>query len=350
MAINLAEKYSKVIDARFTHESFIQGNVSNDYEWDGVRAINIYTPQSVALNDYNRAASGNRYGTPTEIQDSVQRMELTQDKSFSLTVDAGNNSDQEHVKTGAKMMKMEIAEQVVPYCDAYALGKWVNLAGTRKSEASAPTKSTIVEMIFDAATAMDNGLVPQDNRILYLPATYYNMVRLSSEFVGVDALGEKVLTKGVVGLIADMKCVKVPDKYMADAYFLATYKNAVLAPKKINDAKIHIDPPGINGTLLEGRYYFDAFVRAAKAMGVYACIPAAKAVAAPVVAIASHAATVTAVTGVTFYYTLDGTDPRYSKSAKVYSAAVTTVAGQTIKVAGQNAAGAWSPVTDKTDA
>ena len=31
MAINLAEKYSKVIDDRFTHESFIQGNVSNDY-------------------------------------------------------------------------------------------------------------------------------------------------------------------------------------------------------------------------------------------------------------------------------------------------------------------------------
>lgn len=349
MAINLAEKYSKVIDDRFTHESFIQGNVSTDYEWDGVRAINIYSPQTVSLNNYDRTASGNRYGTPTEIQDSVQRMELTQDKSFSAVVDAGNNSDQQHVKTGAKMMKMEIDEVVVPFCDEYALSKWVNEAGTRKSESSAPTSSTIVGMIFDGAKAMDNALVPQANRILYLPATYYNLVRLSTEFQGVDVLADRALTRGVVGMIADMKVVKVPDSYMDDAYFLATYKNAVLAPKKLQSSKIHIDPPGIGGTLLEGRYYFDAFVRASKAAGVYACVPSAKAVAAPVATISSHSATITAVTGITFYYTLDGTDPRYSKSAQVYSAAVTTTAGTAFKCAGKNAAGAWGPVTTEVD-
>ncbi|MFR5103276.1 MAG: FN3 associated domain-containing protein [Christensenellaceae bacterium] len=50
----------------------------------------------------------------------------------------------------------------------------------------------------------------------------------------------------------------------------------------------------------------------------------------------------------TFYYTTDGTDPRYSKSAQVYSAEVTLAAGQTIKAYGKKDGEFPSGVSEKT--
>lgn len=345
MAVNLAEKYSKQIADKFTHSSFVQGNVYTGYEFAGAKTVNIYTPITVDLVNYNRNASANRFGTPTEMQDSVQALELTQDKSFSLAVDKGNNQDQMGVKAGARMLNMQIKEKAVPLMDMWALSKFDALAGKRVAVASL-AKNTITEEIFKGAAALDNALVPSDNRICYVKSSVYNMLRLSPEFVGVDKLGEAALAQGVVGYAADMKIVKVPDSYMA-ANFICTHKNAVIAPVKIKTARILNDAPGIDGVLLEGRYYFDAYVIGAKAGGVYAAVDSNSIVAAPVISTSSNAHSVTSVSGVTFYYTLDGSDPRYNKAARVYSSAVTPATGEIFKVAGQNAAGVWSDVTTK---
>ena len=40
------------------------------------------------------------------------------------------------------------------------------------------------------------------------------------------------------------------------------------------------------------------------------------------------------MSGVTFKYTVDGTNPRYSTTAQVYSSAVTLTAGQTMRAIG----------------
>lgn len=345
MAVNLAEKYSKQIADKFTHASFVQGNVSTEYEFAGAKTINIYTPITVELGDYNRNASANRFGTPTEMQDSVQALELTQDKAFSLAVDRGNKEDQMGIKAGARMLNMEIKEQAVPLMDKWALTKFDLTAGTRKGIA-APTKATVTELIFEGAAALDNALVPSDNRVCYVGSSVYNMLRLSPEFVGVDKLGEAALAQGVVGMAADMKIVKVPDAYM-DAYFICTHKKSVIAPIKIKTARILTEAPGIDGVLLEGRYYFDAYTIGAKAGGVYAAVASGTVVADPVIGGSGQSRTITDVEGVTFYYTTDGSDPRYNKAAKVYSASVTLAAGEVFKAAGQNAAGAWSGVTTK---
>jgi hypothetical protein len=345
MAVNLAEKYSQQIADKFTHSSFVQGNVYTGYEFAGAKTVNIYTPITVDLSDYNRNASANRFGTPAEMQDSVQALELTQDKSFSLAVDKGNNQDQMGVKAGARMLNMQIKEKAVPLMDMWALGKFDAMAGTRAAVAGL-AKDTVTEELFKGAAALDNALVPSDNRVCYVKSSVYNMLRLSPEFVGVDKLGEAALAQGVVGYAADMKVVKVPDAYMA-AHFICTHKNAVIAPIKIKTARILNDAPGIDGVLLEGRYYFDAYVIGAKAGGVYAAVDGGTIVAAPAVAVSGTKRTVTAVGGVTFYYTTDGSDPRYNKAAKVYSADVTLNAGEIFKCAGQNAAGVWSEVTTK---
>lgn len=350
MAINLANKYSDKMAEKFTKESYVAGNASTEYDFAGVKSISIYTPQTVDLNDYKREGQ-NRFGTPGELQDTVQEVELSQDKGFSITIDRGNNEDQMKAKNAAKMLNAQIKEQVVPFMDKYTLKRWVELAGTIEGLSAAPTRDTIVEKIFDGAKALDNALVPDQDRILYIPTTYYNMLRLSKEFLAVDNLAEKALVKGYVGMIADMKAIKVPDVYFPDgAYFLITFKGSVLNPNKIKTIRVLSEVAGIDGNVLEGRNYFDAFVLGAKAGGVYAAVDGTKVLAAPKITVSSGSAAITAVSGVTFKYTVDGSDPRYSKSAKLYTAAVSLEEGQSIKAFAEKAGSYRSGVAEAKNA
>ena len=72
----------------------------------------------------------------------------------------------------------------------------------------------------------------------------------------------------------------------------------------------------------------------AKGDGVAVCGKSSAVLAAPEMAISSHAVSITAVSGVTFKYTVDGTNPRYSTTAQVYSSPVTLTAGQTMRAIG----------------
>ncbi len=348
MAINLASKYSGKIAEKFTKESFVAGNASKEYDFAGVRSISVYTPVTVDLNDYKRSGK-DRFGETIEMEDTVQEMELTQDKGFSISIDRGNNVDQMNIKGAGRMLNLQIREKVVPFMDRYTIDKWSKDAGQIAELSAAPTKDTIVGSIFDGATALDNALVPDADRYMYLPSTYYNMLRLSKEFLAVDNLAEKSLTKGLVGMVADMKVIKVPDSYFPDGlYFMITHKRSVLNPNKIKTMRILSDVQGIDGNVLEGRTYFDAFVVGAKADGVYSAVADGKQTALPVIGLSEASATITAASGVTFYYTVDGTDPRYSKSAQVYSSAVTLTSGQTMKAYGKKAGEFPSGVSEKT--
>lgn len=349
MAVNLASKYSNKIDEAFTHASFVRGNTSNAYDLTGVKTLKIYTPVTVPEVDYKREGA-NRYGTPTEMQDTVQELIMSQDKAFNLTIDKGNNLDQMNVKGAGKMLQMQLREQSTPTADKYALRKYANYAGTILTVSSKPTKSNIVSTIFDMGQVMDDNLVPEDNRILYMTAEMYKLVCTSDEFIGLDALGAKSISRGEAGMIDNFKVIKVPKNYLPEnCYMLATYKNSVLMPYKIQDTKIHQDPPGISGSLLEGRHYYDAFVLAKKCQGVVACVLASNKLPTPSVSISSHNVTPSCSGAKTIYYTTDGSDPRYSESRAVASGQVTLVNGQTIKAVGFADDKYTSDVAEATD-
>lgn len=327
--INLHEKYDKKLAERFTADSFVKGNTSNDYNFDGVKSINVTTLKTIPVTTYTRQGQ-NRFGAITEVEDTIQTLTMTQEPAWTASIDKGNASDQQYVKEAGKVMKMQSEEVTVPAADKYALAQYCTNAGQVVALSAAPTKTTIVEKLFDAAAALDDALVPTANRILYIKSSLYNMVRLSPEFIGVDKLAEQILTKGTVGQIADMKVVKVPDSYLpADVYFLITHKKSVLMPEKVKTARVLSEVPGIDGRLLEYHNYYDAFVLGAKANGVYVAVKANTKSADPTISISSHSATITAA-GSTIYYTTDGSDPRYSKTAKVYSGAVAVTAGTTV--------------------
>lgn len=326
MAINLADKYSSKIAEKFTQESIVAGKCSKEWDFSGVKSIKIYTPQTVELVNYSRSGL-ERYGTPTEMEDTVQEMTMTQDKSFAMTIDKGNNTEQMMIKNAGKMMNLQLKERVVPLVDKYALSVFAHKAGKIFKETAAITKSNIFAAVCEAETYMTDNFVPTGERYLYISGKNYNLLRQSDEFIKVnETINAKAIEKGVVGEVVGFKVVKVPTSYLpAGVNFIACYKNAVLMPYKIKDNKIHTDPPGISGALLEGRNLFDAFVIGQRANGVYVSVDSTASIAtAPTVSTEG-----TIGGSGTIYYTVDGSDPRYSESRKLY---VDTVEGVASKV------------------
>lgn len=123
------------------------------------------------------------------------------------------------------------------------------------------------------------------------------------------------------------------------------------SPYRINDTKIHQDPPGISGALIEGRQTYDLFVLASKADAVVV-IGKDGSKQACSVAITSHTATVTAADAEEIWYTLDGSDPRFSMNRKQVATGgtVSTKAGETIKVVAFGASGKLtSDIAEATD-
>lgn len=269
MAINLAEKYSKKTADKFYQESVILGKTARQYKWDGVKSVNIYTITTVAPGDYNREGTS-RYGTPTEVQDTFQTLSITRDRSVALTVDKGNNKQQEMIKNAGKVMSLQIREQFVPEMDKYCLEKWATHTGVQTGTDASITKSNIVAAINKARVALVNKSVPKNNAYLYIGATNFALLTEAPEFTYLEKAGTKALEEGVVGKCKGFKVVEIPDDYLPTGVnFMVVCKESVEAPTQIKDMKIHEDAPGISGALLEVRWLYDAFVIDTKKDGIY---------------------------------------------------------------------------------
>lgn len=269
MAINLAERWAKKTADKFIQESVVAGKTSQEYEFDGVKTLHVLTITTQAPGDYTRTGTS-RYGTPNEVQDTDQELSVTQDKAIALTIDKGNLKQQEMIKKAGKVMNLEIKEQFVPMFDKYCLAEWAGYTGIQTAVDAALTSENIVAAISKGITAFMNRNVPIENSYLYIGATQFGNLVLSPEFLNIDKLGEKALDKGVLGRVRGVQVVPVPDSYIpTDHNFMLVHKRSVLAPMQIKDMRIHEDPPGINGALLEARWLYDAFVLDAKKDGVY---------------------------------------------------------------------------------
>lgn len=322
MAINLHEKYSQQIQTEFKKESVIASRLSDSFDFTGVKTVNVVTPITVPMVDYTRDGTS-RYGTPVEMEDVVQELTLTQDKSFSMTIDKGNNADQNGVKAAGKMLALQIAEQAVPLMDTYCLNKLAHNGGIIVKGEENLDETNIVRRITAGTTALDNGEVPSEDRTLFVNPDTYAILRRSDEFTKCDALLHQSLSRGQVGTFDGMAVVKVPvSRFPKDVNFIIVHKSSACAPVKLNDTRLHTDPPGISGNLLEGRQYYDLFVFAPRAKGIYVEVSEnAEIVATPAVDTDGNITCETQ--GATVKFTIDGSDPRYSKTAKVGNVAPT---------------------------
>ena len=64
MATNYATKYQPEVAERFKKGSITNAGAGNDYSFVGAKTIVVSSVDTVALNDYNRTAAGNRFGVP----------------------------------------------------------------------------------------------------------------------------------------------------------------------------------------------------------------------------------------------------------------------------------------------
>lgn len=330
MAINLASKYADKIAEVYTANSFIAGKCCKDWNFTGVKSLTIYTPTTVPLTDYSRSGA-NRYGDGVEMEDTIQELTMSQDKKYKLIIDKGNLNEQLMIKQAGKMMKAEINEQVVPLIDKYAFSQLTKFAGKIQGMTE-PSKTTIVEAIANGETYLTDNLIPENDRYLYISGSMYNKLRLSDEYIKLEGTGVQALEKGVVGEIMGLKVVKVPTSYLpTGCYFIIAQKSSWLLPHKINDNRIITDSENVSGSILVGRHNYDTFVIGTRANGIYVAVASASVATTPTIEITSNNAAITGTSGAVFKYTLDGTDPRYSKTAITYTSAVAMTSGQTIK-------------------
>lgn len=267
MAINLVTKYADKLANAYTHESFLKGKTSKEWKWDGAHSVEILSVVTQSPVDYNRSAAGNRYGTPTELEDTKQTIKIEQDKSFSIVIDAGNNTQQMMLKKAGEVLKAEVAEQMVPLMDKYALLSYAIGAGQKLTGFTSISKSNVLEALTAIETAFEDEFIPTDGRYVFMKNSDIALFRQS--LTGCDGITDRILLKGVVGKFGTLNIVGIPASWMpAQTNAIAFQSKSVVLPEQITSALIHENPQGYNGNVLEGRYLFDAAVVKAYEKGV----------------------------------------------------------------------------------
>ena len=279
--INLAEKASPKVVEAFYKESCTEGLFSKDYDWTGVRTVRVYTVDDLPLNNYSATTvdGTSRFGSLTELGDTIQEMTVAQDKSFNGIIDKSNNNSTLMIKAAGKVLNRQMRNVIVPYVDKFrlnALATWSDTVGgvtyaplSKTVDATSLSKSNIIQTIMEANAQMSNELVPDTGRVLYMGYTLAINVKLADQVVGIDKLGEQAIVNGVMGKIDKCQVRLVPDSYMpTNVKFMIVEKGVSLAPKKIETYRVITNSYIVDGSIVQGRLMHDCFVLNKKAKGI----------------------------------------------------------------------------------
>ena len=279
MAINLVTEYQKKIAERFTLGSLTDEAAGHDYDFTGVKTIEIFSIDTVATVDYTRSGT-TRYGNVTELGDTKQSLTLAVDKGFTFSIDAGNAAEQFNIKQANRCLKREWDEVCTPEIDAYRLKSWANGKGLTsgktvlKNTDASLTKSNIVDAIFNGSAAMSDKKVPRKNRYLFIPELTFVKFKLA-EVVMAHQMNKEAVQNGFKGTIDGMKVVTVPSSIWptltggGTINFMIKYKGATVDPMKLKNLRVQKNPMGIDGDVVEGRYIYDSFVKDASCDGIF---------------------------------------------------------------------------------
>lgn len=267
MAIEYASKYAGKVDERFAIASLTNGAVNNDYDFIGTSAVKVYSVPTVALGDYALTGT-NRYGTPAELQNTAQELLLTQDKAFTFIVDRKSEDDTMGAMEAGKALRRQVDEVIIPTVDKYRLAAMVEGAG--KVATDAVTKDNAYGAFLDGSNALLEAGVPLTGRIAFVSPEFYKAIKQDNSFVLASDVAQGMLISGSVGQVDGANIIPVPASYLpANTAFVLTHASACVGPIKLESYKIHDNPPGINGKLVEGRIRYDAFVLDAKKGAIY---------------------------------------------------------------------------------
>ena len=270
MAVHVAQKYASKMDMVFTAGSYTDRFVNKDYDFDGVQTINVYTPTTVALSNYSRTGTGDRFGGNNELQDTVASYTLANDRSFKIAIDAGNYKQGALAKKAGEVLRAELEEQYIPEVDADRIAT-AAAAATANSQAVTYTSANGgYKAVLDAQAFLDECKAPTKDRVIFVTPAFYNLVK-ADIVTGIHANGynDKLLPRGFVGELDGMTVIKVPTSYFpTKTYAVLWQKKALLGANQIKKTTIKEDSELVDGAVLFGRLIHDAFVLEAKKLAV----------------------------------------------------------------------------------
>lgn len=112
--------------------------------------------------------------------------------------------------------------------------------------------------------------MPETGRILVVTPDVYTMMKRSKDIIMETDIAEDMRLRGVISNLDGAAVIKVPAVRLPENFgFMLAHPCATVAPTKLEDYKVHEDPPGISGSLVEGRICYDAFVLDNKVKAIY---------------------------------------------------------------------------------
>lgn len=273
MAIELTTKFQPYTDEQFAAESRKSLLTNQDFNWTGAHTIKVYKVGTSEMNDYNRNGEDNgnwsRYGAVKDLDATTEEMPLKKDRSFTFTIDKLDKDETQQQLAAASALARQNREVVIPEVDAYTYGVMAENAG-HKPDAEEITAENIYDLIIAGSQALDNSMVPESGRVLVITPAINRLLKKNPEISVETNIGNELRQRGAIGIVDGMTIQNIPaPRLPADFGFMIAHPVATVAPVKLEDYTIHENPPGISGSLVEGRICYDAFVLDNKKSAIY---------------------------------------------------------------------------------
>ena len=273
MAIELVTKFLPYVDEQFTTESKKSLLTNQDFDWTGAHTVKVYKISTGSMNDYGRAgaASGNwsRYGAVESLNATTEEFTLSKDRSFTFAIDALDMDETAQQLAAASALARQLREVVIPEVDTYVYGKICAGAGTKPTAVTLTAENIYTEII-KANAVLDDAEVPEADRQLVVTPAIYLLMKQCKDITMETDIGNDLRLKGVISNLDGANVIKVPAARLPEGFgFMLAHAVATVAPTKLESYNTHINPPGINGQLVEGRIVYDAFVLDNKKKAIY---------------------------------------------------------------------------------
>ena len=272
MSIELVTKFQPYVDELFKNESKRDLLTNQDFDWTGAHTVKIYKISTSQMNDYDRSGQGenwSRYGAIEALSATTQEMRLKRDRSFTFAIDKLDDDETARQLQAAAALARQLREVVVPEIDSHTYAAMTTSAG-HKPAAVALTPDNIYGEILKASEALDDAETPETNRVLLVPPATYALMKKSRDIALESDIGQEQRLRGVIGILDGASVVKVPAvRLPAEFGFMLAHPSATVCPLKLEDYNIHDNPPGISGSLVEGRVCYDTFVLDNKKTAIY---------------------------------------------------------------------------------
>lgn len=273
MAISLVTQFLPYVDELFSTESKKSLLTNQDFSWSGAHSIKIFKVGTSEMADYNRnpasGFTGSRYGTIEDLDASTEEFMLKKDRSFTFAIDKLDNDETAQQLAAASALARQQRQVVIPEVDSYVYGVMCAGAG-HKPAAVSITAENIYDEIIKGNNELDNAEVPETGRYLTVTPDVYVLMKKCKDIVMETDIANELRIKGVIAMIDGLSVIKIPATRLPAGFgFMISHPCATVAPTKLEDYKIHADPPGISGSLVEGRICYDAFVLENKTKGIY---------------------------------------------------------------------------------